>query len=316
MPFQPTPDVAIHYETAGRGRHALVLLHGNFATWRWWRPILERPPRRFRIYAPTLRGFGATHATERARSVDVLARDVHAFARGLGLTRFHLVGHSLGGAVALEYALTWPETVQSLGLVAPAPGDGLEAMRARADMLGAVLRWTDPTWLASRIVVLQALRWQRFVGMRRDTVAHALAGMMPSAAPDAVDFDALVADALAIDELVTVDMYEALRRWDIRSRLAELEVPVRVLAGRRDALVPLDALEKLASALPRATLDIWDEVGHSPQLEKPAEFAAWLARGQPTALARLRERARRFLARLQRAFRRAPRSLPHGPTAT
>jgi pimeloyl-ACP methyl ester carboxylesterase len=300
MPVLETPELAISYETAGRGRHAMVLVHGNFATWRWWKPILDRPARGFRLFAPTLRGFGATSAAPRARSIDVLARDLHAFVQGLGLDRVHLVGHSLGGAVALEYALCWPRTVASVALVAPAAGDGLEAMRARNDAVGMMLRWTDPTWLASRIMLVHALRWERFVGTRRDTLARALAEMMPSAEPGAIQFDALLADALAIDETVVVDTYEALRRWDVRPRLPALALPVRVLAGARDALVPLASLEALTRALPRARLEVWDDVGHSPQLEKPAEFATWLARVRPSPLAQLRQRLRGLFLTLRR----------------
>jgi pimeloyl-ACP methyl ester carboxylesterase len=218
----------------------------------------------------------------------VLARDLHAFVHGLELDRVHLVGHSLGGAVALEYALSWPETLASVALVAPASGDALEVMRSRNDAVGMIMRWTDPTWLASRLMLLSALRWERFLGTRRDTLSRSLAKMMPSADPASVQFDALLADALAIDEVVVVDTYEALRRWDVRARLPELAVPVRVLAGGRDTLMPPASLEVLTRALPCGRLEVWDDVGHSPQLEKPAEFAAWLARVRPGPLARVR----------------------------
>ncbi len=315
MPILSTADLAIHYETAGRGRTAIVVVHGNFATWRWWRPLLEQPPRGVRIFAPTLRGFGATSSPARARSIEVFARDLHAFVQGLGLDRFHLVGHSLGGAVTMEYALTWPETLQSLSLVAPAPGDGLETMRSRDDAVGTLLRWTDPSWATSRFVLLQTLRWQRLAGTNRETIARALAAMMPSADPVAVDIDTLLADALAIDEQVVIDTYEALRCWDVRARLPALQVPVRVLAGRRDALVPLHSLETLARTLPRGRLDVWSDVGHSPQLEKPAAFVAWLDEVRPRLFALLRDRVRGLLARIRRAGKRAPRSLPSGQDA-
>jgi pimeloyl-ACP methyl ester carboxylesterase len=300
VPVLDTPELAIHYETAGRGRTPMLLVHGNFASWRWWKPILERPPKGFTIYAPTLRGFGATRATERARSVDVLAADVRAFARGLGLERFHLVGHSLGGAVSLQYALTWPDTLRSLALIAPAAGDGLEAMRSRSDVLGFVMRWADPIWSTARIALLHAMRWERFLGTHRGRLAHALARMMPSADPAVIDFDALLADAVAIDELVVVDTYEALRRWDVRDRLAKLEVPVRILAGRRDVLVSVESLDVLGRALPHARLEVWEDVGHSPQLEKPTELAAWLAHVRPPLSARMRDAVRRLTSRIRR----------------
>src|SRR5206468_12419473 len=145
--------------------------------------VLGRPPRGFTLYAPTLRGFGETRAEGRARSVHELAEDVRELARALGLGRFHLVGHSLGGAVALQYALSWPETLRGLGLVAPAPGDGLEAMRSRSDLVGRVLAWTDPELPGSRVALAMGMRWSRLLGTYRSSIGQALARMMPSADP-------------------------------------------------------------------------------------------------------------------------------------
>lgn len=298
MPYLDTPALRFHYETAGTGRTKAILLHGNFATSRWWQPILERVPRGFTIYAPTLRGFGETRG--RARSVLELAEDIRELARALSIDRFHLVGHSLGGAVALQYALSWPETLRGLGLVAPAPGDGLEAMRSRSDFMGRLMAWTDPDLPTSRLSLAMGMQWSRLLGTYRPSIANALARMMPSADPEAVGFEALLADAAAVADATLLDMYEALRRWDIRARLPQLRVPTRILAGRRDALVSLESLESLAAALPRAQLDVWDEVGHSPQLEAPEAFTLWLARARPSWLARLRAAFRRLFTRRER----------------
>ncbi len=277
MPFVETSATRLHYETAGQGRHVCVLVHGNFATARWWRPLLASVPRGFTLIAPTLRGYGESRGT-RARSVHELAEDIRELAGALGVRRFHLIGHSLGGAVALQYALTWPETLRGLDLVAPAPGDGLEAMRSRS----AMIRWSDPDVPGSRVALAIGMQWSRLLGTYRTSIAHALARMMPSADPATIDFDALLADATAVDDRTLLDTYEALRRWDVRARLPQLSVPVRILGGRRDAIVSLGSLEALARSLPRAQLEVWDDVGHSPQLEKPADFAGWLVRARPT----------------------------------
>lgn len=298
MPHLQTPGLDVHYETAGRGRTVAVLVHGNFASWRWWKPVLERTPAGMTVHAPTLRGFGDTRGPGPARSVDELAQDLRAFVRGLGLGRFHLVGHSLGGAVALQYALTWPESLASVGLIAPAPGDGLASMRARPDLLGMMMRWTDPMWWSSRPMLSTALQMGRITGAYQGQIARALAKMMPTADRDAVDFPALLEDALALDQTVVLDIYEALRRWDVRPLLPRVAAPVRILAGERDELVSLDALRALAAGLPSAELEVWD-VGHSPQLEAPAAFAAWLGRLVPSRLARMRIAWRRLAAALR-----------------
>lgn len=304
MPYLDTPALRFHYETAGHGRTVAILLHGNFATARWWRPILERVPKGFTIYAPTLRGFGETRGEARARSMIELAEDIRELARALRVERFHLIGHSLGGAVALQYALAWPETLRGLGLVAPAPGDGLEAMRSRADFVGRLMAWTDPQLPTSRFTLAMGMQWSRLLGTYRPSIANALARMMPSADPSAIGFDALLADATAVDDGTLLDIYEALRRWDVRARLPNVALPVRILAGRRDGLVSLASLEALAGALPRAQLDVWDDVGHSPQLESPDAFASWLARSHSTPLTRVRSALSAFAARLRRRFRK------------
>jgi 3-oxoadipate enol-lactonase len=297
MPYLETSGLRFHYDTAGTGRTKAILLHGNFATARWWQPILERVPRGFTIYAPTLRGFGETRGDGRARSVLELAEDIRELARALSIDRFHLIGHSLGGAVAMQYALSWPETLRGLGLVAPAPGDGLLAMRSRSDFIGRLMAWTDPDLPTSRISLALGMQWSRLLGTYRPSIANALARMMPSADPATVGFDALLADATAVADATLLDMYEALRRWDIRARLPQLRVPTRILAGRRDALVSLASLEALAAALPRAQLDVWDEVGHSPQLEAPEAFTHWLAHARPSWLDRVRAAFRRLFTR-------------------
>src|SRR5262245_26499342 len=114
MPSLELPGLTIDYERAGAGNTTAVLVHGNYATHRWWKPILQRVPPGFTMYAPTLRGFGATRGAGRARTVHELAADLRELARALRLRRFHLVGHSLGGAVAMQYALSWPETLSGL----------------------------------------------------------------------------------------------------------------------------------------------------------------------------------------------------------
>lgn len=105
MPFIQTSNLNIHYELAGKGDTVLVLVHGNFASWRWWRPVLDRLPAGYRAYAPDLRGCGDTDRPPDGYTIEQLAADLHAFARALGLPAFHLVGHSLGGR--------WPCSLRS-----------------------------------------------------------------------------------------------------------------------------------------------------------------------------------------------------------
>jgi pimeloyl-ACP methyl ester carboxylesterase len=291
---EPHAEPTLAVQTAGRGSTPVVLVHGNFASWRWWRPLLDAPPDGLTLHAATLPGFGGTPRSARPHSIANLACELREWVRGHGIEPFHLVGHSLGGAVALQYALDWPETLYGLSLVAPAPADGLERLRARSDLVGQLLRWTDPTWLSSRLALKQSMRFNRLLGTYESSLERVLAKMMPSADPAAIDFAALVADACAVDESVLVDVYESLRRWDVRAVLPRLRVPVRILAGRKDGLLSVESVEAFSRALPQARLEVWDDVGHSPQLERPREFAIWLGQTRVGLLGRLRFALRRL----------------------
>ncbi len=105
MPAVRARDLLVHYLERGTGEPA-VLVHGNWATSSWWEPVLDRLPAAVRGIAPDLRGRGRTAGPDSDYSIPSLAGDLAAFADPLGLERFHLVGHSLGSAVAMELALT------------------------------------------------------------------------------------------------------------------------------------------------------------------------------------------------------------------
>jgi 3-oxoadipate enol-lactonase len=304
MPSVELQDLRIHYEEAGSGRNVLVLVHGNFASSRWWRPTLDRLPRRWRAYALDLRGCGRTTSSGIAADYAIprLASDVAAFVDRLDLPRFHLVGHSLGGAVALELSLRLPERVRSLTLVAPPPAEGLAAMRKGRSPSARMLRTIDPGDPLSMFALRQAYRVQGALGTNRLMLRQALAKMMPTAALDPAFFEALLDDAVRIRPEAVVGFLQALDDWNVAAQLRRFDVPTRIVAGGKDVLVPMAELERMAHLLRSGELQVWPEVGHSPQLERPGEFVdsllGWASRWRRRAL--------------QRALRRLAERLPFG----
>jgi pimeloyl-ACP methyl ester carboxylesterase len=265
-------DLDVHYDQAGQGRAALVLVHGNFASRRWWRPVLERLPPGLRAYAPEMRGCGDTRGRG-GYSIPDLARDLGGFVDALKLPRFHLVGHSLGGAVAMEYALARRRSLRSLTLVAPAPAAGLAGLR---EGQGALARRLRAGVAPSPSVLLRAARLSRTL-LGRVALRAQLTEMMPAADLGAVGFEELLDDAAGMDPEAVVGFYRALDDWNVETRLARLGVPTLVLWGEKDAIVPRAALERMVTLLTSAELRVWPQVGHSPQLERPAEFIGLLA---------------------------------------
>ena len=317
MPHVQTPGLKIHYEEAGAGPNVFVLVHGNFGSWRWWKPLLEQLPPGFRAYAPDLRGCGDTmgDSSTEAYGIPTLADDLLAFVEALGLRRFHLVGHSLGGAVAVQFALDHPEKLRTLTLVTPAPATGLEAMREGSSASARILRKINPEHAPSMAVLQSSYRWHRALGTNRLMLRGAIARMMPSAALKRAEIESLLRDAARMKPVAVVGFLQALHRWDVAGELGGVRVRTQILAGAKDALVPAAALDETARLLPRGRLVIWPDVGHSPQVERPDEFVRLL---QATARRSLRMRLRTWLWRRRsrkEARRAAPDAGPDGPRA-
>lgn len=292
MPFLETKTLRIHYQEAGSGPEIFVLVHGNFASWRWWKPVLDRLPGGWRAIAPDLRGCGESPAGPLDASrwdIPELAEDLAAFVDGLDLPRFHLVGHSLGGAVALQYALHHQARVRTLTLAAPPPPAGLAEMCEGNSSSARMLQRMDPDDRRSMAALRSSYGMHRAMGTNRWMLRPALAEMMPAASLDASQAAALLADAARMSSEAMVGFLQALHRWNVEAELPRLRVRTVILWCALDVLVPRSGLERLAALLPCGELVIWPEVGHSPQIERPDSFVALLASAvRPAPVRRLR----------------------------
>lgn len=270
MPFVPVPGLNVHYEMAGEGDVVLVLIHGNFASWRWWRPLLHRLPRGHRAYVPDLRGCGDSDHPPDGYTLEQLAADLDHVVTALRLPTFHLVGHSLGAAVATQFALDHPGRVNTLTLVAPAPADGLPMWPS------STFRRLFDAEVEASLATLEAIyRVFRTLDANRPVLRRALMRMMPTLAYDDA-FEALVDDAVRMAPSAVVGHARALDTWNVLDRLGRLDRPALLLWGELDVLIPRAAVARTARSLRRGRLVTWPDVGHAPQLEQPDRFARLL----------------------------------------
>lgn len=226
-----------------------MLVHGNWGSRAWWAPLLERVPPGVRAIAYDLRGRGGTRGPLGDGSFASHAADLAAFVRALGLARFALAGHSLGTAVALEYALGRPRGLGALVAVSPTWVDGMPESYAAPEHQESLAG--DPAYFeaALRAITPAAPRdalWERIVEEgRKQSLETALA---------------------AIDALVA---------WSPGDRLREIGVPATVIVGALDPLTTPAVAERAAEAL-GTELVVMDGVGHGPMLEAPDRFCELL----------------------------------------
>ncbi|MGM9323107.1 alpha/beta fold hydrolase [Deinococcus aquaticus] len=225
----------------------LVALHGNFASARWWVDLRADPPAGWRVLAPDLPGFAGTpHAGP--VSIETYADWVLDWLRAQTLTRPVLLGHSLGGAVALEVAARDPQALAGLVLAASAPLNGLVTPEENYPVL-ELLRTTPPLLEAS------------------------LGALFPSRRP--ANFADLLTDGARMAATHYSGNARALAAWGVDpARLAGL--PALVLGGELDPLITPEMVRAQAAAL-NVEATVLPGLGHGFPQEDPAAFRTLLS---------------------------------------
>ena len=146
----------IRYEVAGEEGEPVVLVHGLSGSTRWWAHNVPALARHHRVYLVDLPGFGAMRRARRRFALTEAAAWLHGWMEAVGLEGTHLVGHSMGGYIAIRLAARWPEAVRRLALVSPAvlPEDR-SMLGYLFPLLGAAL-YARPSFLP--VLVRDALR--------------------------------------------------------------------------------------------------------------------------------------------------------------
>jgi len=254
-PELQTADVGgrkISYAGAGQDGDVILLVHGYGGDRNSWLFLQEPLAARHRVYALDLPGHGTSAKDVGDGTLDVLADAVTGVLDAVGVDRAHLVGHSLGGAVALAVAAREPGRIASLTLIAPA-GFGPEInagylrgfadAQTRRELKPVVGQLFADERLVTRQLVEDLLAYKRLDGV--DEALHALLGAM-------LEGDAQAGDSAAL--------------------IAALggAVPVTVVWGRQDRVIPAAQAQSVAGAERR----LIDGAGHMPHMERPAEVQA------------------------------------------
>ncbi|MGC4118339.1 MAG: alpha/beta hydrolase [Myxococcales bacterium] len=284
MPFVQLPQLRVHFETAGQGPAAVVLVHGNFASARWWRPVLERCPEGVTVFAPSARGCGDSERLREGFTLKQLAQDVADFAGQVGLQRFRVLGHSLGGAVAMQLAADHPDRVEALLAVAPPPTAAAEVLKDKSNPLARILRAFNADDPKDVLMIKALLAWGEAFGQHRRMLRRSLEDMLGTSTVTRETIDALLDDAAKVPEEALLGFLGALQHWDIREPLSKVSVPATIVWGENDPLIGRESAESAAKNFPNGKLVVWAKTGHSPMFERPDQFASLVgtfARGEP-----------------------------------
>ncbi|UCC54154.1 MAG: alpha/beta hydrolase [Anaerolineaceae bacterium] len=244
------PDFKMHYMEQGGGDEAVVFVHGFVSSHRWWQPALAHLPASYHAYAIDLRASGGSEAVETGHTLAQYAEDIEAFAAVMGLEKFTLVGHSMGGGVAMQYALSHPERIKALVLVDPLSPFGMRLDQAATDWTNSVQGQEE----GQRLIVLGAF-----------------------ATPPTGDYlEQLVDDAVAWDKPIYLGCMDDMAKFNVSEQLSSINVPTLLTWGDKDVVIPFAGIVDAFTKIPNCSLEIWHGVGHSGPIEIPERFVGLL----------------------------------------
>jgi len=260
-PFSVTADDGqiLACDRAGEGP-VCILVHGlGFRRKHWHRQVQALVAGGFTAVTFDLRGFGDSPLPKEQYTIERLAQDLDCVRIHLGVERFHLIGHSMGGMVCLQYALGWSEHLTSLTLASTTAHNGTRAcqfgkMMSRLSKEGSGVALADPEFEAECRAMMDEV--VQYVGV--DDMMPILAGL--TADPDP-------ASSLA---------WAALIGFSIRPRLSEISVPTFVMHGSTDPIMPYAAGFLIHLGLPGSRWLPFYEGGHNLPRENRDEFNAGL----------------------------------------
>ncbi len=281
--FIEVDGARIHYLDAGSGP-PLLLIHGLAGQMRHFtHSLLDRLKSDYRLVIVDRPGSGySTRPPQASAAIDAQASTIAHFAKALGLERPLVVGHSLGGAIALSLALNHPEKVGGLALIAPAthPQDHVppvfRGLEIRSGLLRRLVAWT--------LAIPMSIAY-------RDLVLGVVFGPQPVPADFAKKGGGLLVLRPRSFIAASRDLVAATDDFgDMTARYQSLAVPVGILFGASDRILdPVAHGEALAKKLPSADFELIEGGGHMilmTSAERCATFIARMAQRVATAAAK------------------------------
>jgi pimeloyl-ACP methyl ester carboxylesterase len=255
------PGATVNYAEIGSGE-PILFVHGLAGCWRNWLENLPYFGRHYRAIALDLPGFGDSPMPSWEISMPNYARLIHDFCERLGIDRVAaLVGNSMGGFVAAETAVQFPERVERLVLVSAA---GITSSDLRRE---PVMAWGRMAMLAGARGVAE-----KRMAIVRPRIRHLVYSTIMRH-PSRIAAEMLWEMSEGAGRSAFRPALEAILDYDFRDRLGDIVSPTLIVWGGDDMLVPVedaDAFEHLIGENAHAV--IFEDTGHLAMMERPSRF--------------------------------------------
>ena len=274
----------VAYRMAGSGP-PLVLIHGVTSSSETWRAVFSPLAERYTVIAPDLVGHGQSAKPRGDYSMGAFASGVRDLVASLDLGPATIIGHSLGGGVAMQFSYQFPERTERLGLVSSGGlGTSVHGLLRAATLPGSEL--VLPLLAAARVLavgrslgrVLGGVGFQLGTDVQEMARGHASLG------------EAETRTAFIQTLRASVDAHG--QRVQALDRLyLAAELPVLIVWGARDRIIPVGHGRRAHQLIPGSRLEVFEASGHFPHLDQPERFVEvlddWISSTEPAAPDRL-----------------------------
>jgi 3-oxoadipate enol-lactonase len=246
-------DINLYYEVHGDGQ-PLIFIHGLGSSTDDWEFQVPEFSKSYRVITFDLRGHGRSDKPAGPYQIPMLAADLAGLLQALHIPPAHLVGLSLGGAVAFQFALDNPEKVKTLTIVNSGPSLGGTPEEARQE-------------IERRVGIVQQL------GMR--AMGEALAPALFPKPEQAALRETFIRRWAENDPSAYIEATRSLLGWNVEDQLGRIKCPTLILASDQD-YSPVTVKEAYVKLIPNARLVVIAEAHHALPIEQPEKFNAAL----------------------------------------
>lgn len=251
MPKVPIRDIEANYVEEGAG-FPLVLIHGLNGDLTGWAKVMPEFVKSYRTIALDVRGHGGTSKPDIPYSVKQFSEDLFEFFQKLNLNQAHLLGLSMGGAIAQQFALDHSERIRSLILVSTFSYIDPYAQRAFLRLRKRLEEGGYPAFFDEVVKI----------AFTPEYVA-ANAGAIADLKQKRIQINSPVAIARATDGLMA---------FDLKEEISRISVPTLMISGKEDEFTPIHLAEQIHHSVKGSEWKIIRGVGHNLYIEKPTEM--------------------------------------------
>ena len=245
MPEIELNSIKLHYDQYGEGGEVLILLHGFLSSSKMWAdnyvPELQK---RYRVYAIDLRGHGNSSKIKTGCDLQHMSDDIYQFMVLRNLDKCILAGMSMGGAVAIQTAIKYPDKIKHLILMNPGPGT---LFSKGFSLIAPILSFiSQKKWLLRpflKSVILHPLPRKKILEFVADAALVSKETWLQYLHPDNVIINF--------------------------NRLKDLTIPTLVVIGEKDKAIPAKFQQGLADTIPKAVKVVLKNEGHAVVMENP-----------------------------------------------